>query len=48
VHTLLGISELLLKILEIEAHEFDESNRKTEPDASLRRTPGVETPSSCA
>jgi len=46
VHTLLGVAELLLKILELEASLFDA--KRAEPDPSPRRSPGVESPSSCA
>jgi len=45
VHTLLGVAELLLKILEVEAGRFDD---RAEPDPLTRRQPGVESPSSCA
>ena len=45
VHTLLGVAELLLKILELEAERFD---ARAEPDPQARRQPGVESPSSCA
>jgi hypothetical protein len=44
---LLGVSELLLRLLEVEAGRFDE--RAEEPDPQqARRRPGVESPSSCA
>ena len=45
VHTLLGVAELLLKILELEAERFD---ARAEPDPQTRRQPGGESPSSCA
>ena len=45
VHTLLGVAELLLKILEVEAERFD---ARAEPDPQTRRQHGVESPSSCA
>jgi len=45
VHVLLGVADLLLKILEIEADRFD---RRADPDTTQRRSPGVESPSSCA
>jgi len=45
--TLLGVAELLLRILEVEAERFDQRAEEADPQAA-RRTPGVESPSSCA
>jgi hypothetical protein len=45
IPTLLGVAELLLKVLEIEAERFDQ---RAEPDPRGRRQAGVESPSSCA
>jgi len=45
--TLLGVAELLLRILEVEAERFDLRAEEPDPQAT-RRTPGVESPSSCA
>lgn len=45
--TLLGVAELLLKLLEAEAERYDQRAEETDPQAT-RRTPGVESPSSCA
>ena len=48
--TLLGVAELLLRLLEVEAERYDQ--RADQPDPReprpTRGTPGVETPSSCA
>ena len=43
--SLLGVAELILKILEIEAERFDQ---RAEPDPRSRKQAGVESPSSCA
>jgi len=45
--TLLGVAELLLRVLEVEAERYDQRAEEPDPQAS-RRTPGVESPSSCA
>jgi hypothetical protein len=45
VHTLLGLAELLLKVLEVEAERYDQ---RAEPDPQTRKSTGVESPSSCA
>ena len=44
---LLGVAELLLRVLEVEAERFDQRAEEADPQAA-RRTPGVESPSSCA
>ena len=44
---LLGVAELFLRILEVEAERFDQRAEESDPQAS-GRTPGVESPSSCA
>ena len=44
---LLAVAELLLRLLEIEAERYDQRAEEQDPQAS-RRTPGVESPSSCA
>lgn len=47
-HTLLGIAEVLLKVLEIEAGWFEDAQPRGGEQSPRRKTPGVETPSSCA
>lgn len=44
----LGIAEVFLKVLELEAQSFERSQRQPDGQAARGRWPGVEMPSSCA
>lgn len=48
IHTFLGIAEVFLKVLEVEAKHFENAQARSNNDPHIRNSPGVETPQSAA